>query len=640
MPVTPNPGNGTVPTHIQPCGDCKRLDHLPLIADVLKKLRVAEIIDARVPPHTDRVVSVGTCVEAMVLAVLMGTHTLYRVGETLRGWDLELLLGQPVEPEQLSDDKLGRSLDCLFRAGLSGINTAVMLSALERYEVSTKWTHYDTTSLTLHGAYEGSAPGDPEDPDAAPYIARGYSKDYRPDLKQVVFGLSVTGDGNIPLIGRITDGNRSDSLENGFNLRRLAEVLPDPAETVVVADSKLFSGRNLLLAQRYGLSVLTLLPRTVGLWQDAFDEVKEQLPRTPVLRELVRVTESHEGGGEKRDEEVLGSWRGLSVPVTYTWTEAEEDADQPHAFPLRALVVFSTELRKTKIKSRDGLIEKERKALDKLTKRFAKLEFRCEEDARADAERAVAEKTKFHNAAIIVAHETVIAKRSRRGRPKKGEPAPTREFYRAHLSHTSNIAKRSEWLLKESCFILVTSQNVECSDAEVLEAYKNQSGVEQAFRWAKGPARVAPIFLHTASRIAALGLVYIIALMVHALVQRQVRAVLASKDETIPGNRGRTQKPTAEVVYRLMEGTLSLPVLLKDGTVGRWIMGMTTEKAALLRLLDCDLLDRTGILANVTSPGPAQRGYRPPPGARRVGGGPRTTDPKKTRRTWLERRTR
>ena len=29
---------------------------------------------------------------------------------------------------------------------------------------------------------------------------------------------------------------------------------------------------------------------------------------------------------------------------------------------------------------------------------------------------------------------------------------------------------------------------------KVLEAYKNQAGVELAFRWAKGPLRVALIF--------------------------------------------------------------------------------------------------------------------------------------------------
>lgn len=521
---------------------------------------------------------------------------------------------------------------------MSGINTAVMLSALERYELSTAWAHYDTTSISLEGAYACSVPGDPADPNAAPHITRGHSKDHRPDLKQVVFGLSVTGDGSIPLIGRITDGNRSDSRENGFNLIRLAEVLPDPGKTTLVADSKLFSGSNLLLARRHGLNILTLLPRSTNIWTEAFEQVNAELTKAPVLRELVRITES----GEKRDEEVLAEWRACSVPVTYRWKEKEkgvEGGTQTHEFPLRAIVVHSTALRDKKIKSRDRLVAKERKALDKLAKRFAKQEFHCERDALAAAMSAVAGKNVFHDPAVCVTKEVGIAKRTRRGRPAKGDPVPTYEFYRVRLSHVLNQAKHKEWLLRESVFILVISQDVDSTDAEALEAYKNQIGVEQAFRWIKGPARVAPIFLHTPSRVAALGLVYIIALMVNALVRRQVRAVLDQKGETIPGNRGRTKKPTAEVVYRLMEGTLALPIVLSDGSVGRWISGITTEKAALLRLLGNDLLDRPGMLADVTPPGPMQRGYRPSEGVPRVGYPRRCTDAKKPSRSWLERRT-
>lgn len=636
MPGKQNENESASAVRIQPCGDGKKVDHLLVVADILRQLGVGEIIDRRVKPHPARIVSVGTCVEAMVLAVLLGTHTLYRVGEALRTWDLELLLGEPVDPDQLSDDKLGRSLDSLFAAGISGVNTAIMLSALERYELSTRWTHFDTTSVSLHGAYDESLVGDPEDPDAAPFIARGYSKDHRPDLKQVVLGLSVTGDGSIPLIGRITDGNRSDSLENGFNLKRLAAVLPDPADTTLVADSKLFSGQNLVLARRHRLSILTMLPRTVGIWEEAFDAAKLRLPEAPLLRDLVRVTES----GEERTEEVLGSWRGLSVPVIYRWEETDDAGKQnAHEFPLRAIVVHSTELQRAKSKKGDKLVEKERKALDRVSKRLEKTEYACEKDARAAAEQATAKHTLFHDVEIRVSLETVTAKRTRRGRPRQGEPTPTRSFYQACLAVTVDKNRKSEWLLRASCFILVTSREGECSDAELLEAYKNQSGVELAFRWMKGPAKVAPIFLHTPKRIAALGLVYIIALMVNALVQRRVRTLLDQQKLTIPGNRGRTKKPTSEVIYRLMEGTLSLPVLLEDGTVGRWLSGITTEKADLLRLIGCDLLERPGIFANIKPPGPAQRGYRPPPGAG-ICGSKRSARRNKPPRSWTEYRTR
>lgn len=65
-------------------------------------------------------------------------------------------------------------------------------------------------------------------------------------------------------------------------------------------------------------------------------------------------------------------------------------------------------------------------------------------------------------------------------------------------------------LARESTFILATLPGNPCSDAELLEAYKDQYGVENAFRWLKGPASVAPIFLEKEERIAALALVYVL----------------------------------------------------------------------------------------------------------------------------------
>ena len=41
-------------------------------------------------------------------------------------------------------------------------------------------------------------------------LARGKSKDYRPDLKQLVFTLSVSSDGAVPVHYKMYPGNRSD----------------------------------------------------------------------------------------------------------------------------------------------------------------------------------------------------------------------------------------------------------------------------------------------------------------------------------------------------------------------------------------------------------------------------------------------
>ena len=61
------------------------------------------------------------------------------------------------------------------------------------FSISLSEIHYDTTSVSLYGVYETG-----ENP--AVVITYGHSKDRRPDLRQVVVGMAVSGDGGVPLI--------------------------------------------------------------------------------------------------------------------------------------------------------------------------------------------------------------------------------------------------------------------------------------------------------------------------------------------------------------------------------------------------------------------------------------------------------
>ena len=86
---------------------------------------------------------------------------------------------------------------------------------MQRFSLSTKHVHFDTTSVNLYGDYRNAAD------DAAPFkITHGYSKDKRPDLKQFVLSLLCV-DGNVPIVGKLEDGNASDKK---INHRVLSEV--------------------------------------------------------------------------------------------------------------------------------------------------------------------------------------------------------------------------------------------------------------------------------------------------------------------------------------------------------------------------------------------------------------------------------
>jgi hypothetical protein len=50
------------------------LDHLPLVGAMLRELAVHETLAALIPPHERNAVTVGECVEALVLMILTGEH--------------------------------------------------------------------------------------------------------------------------------------------------------------------------------------------------------------------------------------------------------------------------------------------------------------------------------------------------------------------------------------------------------------------------------------------------------------------------------------------------------------------------------------------------------------------------------------
>jgi hypothetical protein len=131
--------------------------HLPLVLGMLRKLEVASIIDAILPPGPRNLLSCGRGVEALVLAILDGHHALYKVGKRLAERGTLSLLQADLTPTALNDYRLGQILDALFAAHLTRVFGVVALKALEVYAIPTPWLHQDTTTIALYGAYEGEA---------------------------------------------------------------------------------------------------------------------------------------------------------------------------------------------------------------------------------------------------------------------------------------------------------------------------------------------------------------------------------------------------------------------------------------------------------------------------------------------------
>ncbi|HEY1349458.1 MAG TPA: hypothetical protein VGF67_07540 [Ktedonobacteraceae bacterium] len=106
----------------------------------------------------------------------------------------------------LNDDCPGRTLDWLYAHDVTTLFAGLAHQARRRFGIPAKHLDIDTTSFCVSGDDATLPEGDPV-PRA---ITSGYSRDHRQDLKQWMLALATTHEGDIPVLLRPLDGNRSE----------------------------------------------------------------------------------------------------------------------------------------------------------------------------------------------------------------------------------------------------------------------------------------------------------------------------------------------------------------------------------------------------------------------------------------------
>lgn len=496
--------------------------HLPFVRAVVDQLGILGAIDERCPKHPLNRVSDAQCVLALILNVLCGRPALYRMDQWLGRLDTEVLFGPETAAEAFNDTRLAEALDHLDEAGTDTLLADIVRAYLaEEGEPRSFSVHHDTTSVSLEGAYDTTA---------EPTPAYGYSKDKRPDLKQLIYGLTLHGAVGMPLVATVTAGNTSDPAMARDHLARLREVLPEEHEVTFVGDCKLVDARTLGRLLRAGMHFVSLLPDNYSLRQELIEEAWTTHPKLedwPMLAEKP---------GRTRADPPL-CYRGASVVRPFrTRLEDEEGTGEESFEELRFLVVRSDALAEQFDQALEARLTREAERLTEATRKASAKGFFCEADARAAAQRVTAH-AELHTATIVLASEDVPVKRAGPGRPPKGAPRETTSIWTFSLELARDDEAIQRARQRRSCFVLVTDWfESEWPDQRVLQEYRHQHLVEghTGFRWLKGPAAVAPVFLKTPQRIRAMGLVLVLALLVRNYIQATLRAELAALGETIP----------------------------------------------------------------------------------------------------------
>lgn len=543
----------------------QRLCHLPLLMDVLRRSRVLEVIDAAIGQHRLSAVSTGECVAVILAGVFVGAHSLWRIRERLAPYDLVTVMQDPdFDLGRFTEERLAKALDDLHAFGVDRLLSSLALEAIRQHGLDTRFLHFDTTTLSFYGAYEREgldALSDGMNP--PPKVTYGHSKAKRPDLKQVVFGSLVTADGGVPLLGKVMDGNLADSVVAAEFFGRVRELVSDPREVCLVADSKGWCDRTLAVVDGAGMRLLSRLPRSERMHRTLMEHAwkPEQVIERPGKTAKAAVERY----------ECMGFDVTREITVTVTQPDGTQRTDT-RQIPARAVRIYSSALLKTKLATLKRLREREVRLAIVQIREVQAAAYACAADAQRAADRLLGNHDAVtHDLRAVIEHHDGPAKRGR-GRPRhRPEPAlDAAEHWRIRLA-TTTVSDEvcAQRLHDQATFILIRTRTPgwEFSDADMIDRYRQQYHCEHGFAWLKSGANINPMFIETPQRIAAMGLIYCVGLMAWNLIQRAVRAHLKATDSGLPYHRN---KPSANITTRfLFELFPSVQTLVIDHGNGR-----------------------------------------------------------------------
>jgi transposase len=214
---------------------------------LLRQLGLPELLDELLPQGREQICW-SVMAQALVLGRLVDASSELRLAEhTFEASALPELLGVP--PEKVNEDRLYRTLDRLL-PHKTALEKHLQQRLGELFHLDYDLLLYDVTSTY----FEGEAAANPQ-------AQRGYSRDHRPDCKQVNIAMVVSRSG-LPLGYEVFAGNRSDVT----TVEEMVEAMEGKygqANRIWVMDRGMVSAENVEFLKNGGRRYILGTPRSM-----------------------------------------------------------------------------------------------------------------------------------------------------------------------------------------------------------------------------------------------------------------------------------------------------------------------------------------------------------------------------------------
>jgi len=491
------------------------LDHHGLVAAICEELQLKAKIDDRIGSKDPRrVVQPGTAIVAMIINGLGFTNRrLYLTPQFFQSKPIQMLLGEDVQAQDLNDHALGKALDEVADYGSSRLFAEMAFTIAKEQHLLEDMieSRLDSTSFSLHGKY------DTEEDAEVIEICKGYSKDHRPDLNQVLLSLVMGTPANLPMWMESNSGNKSDKVSFHETVRRMRAFQKQLKlnDSHWIADSAFYTTDKLL--SHKNLKWTTRVPETIGVCKRLLEEDDFQW------------TELDSGYSFTE----VGTWYGN---IKQRW-----------------IIVKSEQAFQREAKTLDKKIKKELENALKACWHLGNERFSCKKDAEA----ALVKLNKQYRFHRVEGHIEELLKYSTKGRPKLSDK-PTISGVKIVCHPTADKSRIDQEKRCKGRFVIATNDldDKQLPATRIVNSYRGQQNVERGFCFLKDPwFMVNSFFLKKRKRIEALMMIMTLCLFVYNLAQYRIRKALKKHHQTIPNQKGKEfQKPTLKWIFQIMEG--------------------------------------------------------------------------------------
>jgi transposase len=472
---------------------------LPLIRSILARLRLREILLEAVPDSDRQTFARADILILLAVNLTLAKDPLYELADWVDSLDLRAL-GYKTRPTgRLSDDRFARALDQLYEADRTSLLTRLVVAAIHAFGIRSERIHNDSTSIKACGRIPGRSRTGLE-------LRRGHSKDHRPDLKQLVYTLSVSDDGAVPIHHHVYPGNRNDETTHMETWDALCGIHGTP-NFLYVADCKLCTQEQLQHIVENRGKAITILPHHLVEVRRFYD----QLRAGPIARSLLwrrpkpnypRTTESF--------YLFEGSYRTEHGDYPLYWFYSTEKAQRDRQSRMERIEAAEQKLAELKPRLNRAHLKRQGQILGAAHEILERYRVQDFIDLR------------------LQWHRQITRKRPR-GRPPGGKIV---YLYEHHVSYSLHWSRKSAALAAEARTdgvvpLLCTDPSV--LPKAVLQAYKFQARLEKRFAQFKDVHRAAPLLFKKIERVEANMFVFFIALLIQALLERELRQQLAER---------------------------------------------------------------------------------------------------------------